>query len=137
MFKEVVEKLKKFNPFVLTGAFYAFSMVSDWVSSLLNNANAAVYETNPFTRNELGRFVLLKAIEVDGIFLVALLICGRVIYLATKEWNESAARVVSCWLFIYFASIRLTGAVIPNILLALKFYTPTIPDILRELLNGV
>lgn len=134
MLKTLIAKLKSWNEYLTVGSFYSFVALSDWITSLLNNSNPAVYESNPFVSDRLGRFVLLKGLIVDGMLLIVLLLIARVVYITLYRCNRDLARGIALLIFIYVAADRLLTAVFGNVLFLLKFYQPDVIDLLERML---
>jgi len=122
--KTLLKKLAELNPIPAALGLYFLAMLGDWGSSLANNSNSGTFETNPFVRNEAMKFVLSKGMAADGIYLVALSLCAYLIYSCAKNYSKQLGRLLASVPFGLLALDRIFNAVIPNILLYIKFLHP-------------
>jgi hypothetical protein len=110
-----LEWFKKWNPLSSCFALYLIAMVGDWCSTMLGMTYPGVWETNEIVRDENLRFVLKKALLLDGSFLLVSCLVFYCTYLALAEYSPKLAKLFISAIFLFVAANRLFTAVLPNI----------------------
>jgi hypothetical protein len=124
--KLIYTKLRSLHSITISILFYLFAVVSDYASTKFveHRHIPDVIETNQFARDKNMHIVLHKAIVIDMLVLVVLIITAFCIYEAVRRWNTVLADIIISGGFVYLAFDRLYNAVIPNVLFGLRFFVP-------------
>jgi hypothetical protein len=132
VFQELCSRLSKYSAVLYSVSFYLIVMLADWTTSLLNNHDPLVHESNPFVRNAAMNFVLHKGMVVDSVFFVGISLFAFFVFQAVKKLNFNLAQTLSSSVYIYYATDRLMTAVLTNVILHLHFYVAK-PSVLNFL----
>ena len=124
--KLIWAKLRSLHPITISILFYLFAVVSDYLSTKFveHRHIPDVIETNQFARDKNMNLVIHKAMVIDSLILVILIITAFCVYQAIKRWNVIIADIAVSSGFIYLAFDRLYNAVLPNVLFGLRFFVP-------------
>ena len=111
----------RYQLMISTLVFYLVGATSDIISSF--HFLPHLYETNPYTRDIFGRFVLLHGLAYDGAWLILLLVVSSILYFGLRRFSEMVAQSAFAAWFIFYGLSRYAAA-IQNIWLIAKWYVP-------------
>jgi hypothetical protein len=117
---EVRQLLTNSRALTVNITLYLFSVVTDYISTILGRDIPGVWEMNPTVRDEHLRFVLWKGITEDILMFSALCLVLYAAHTIMKPINSKIPSLFAASCFFFLGASRIFLAVIPNLLIWLK-----------------